>query len=225
MVHEKNTILQAMDLVKNYNQGESVIRAVDHISLEIFQSELVAVTGQSGSGKTTLLNILGCITKPDAGELWIGDMEVVHASDSQRALIRRKQIGYVFQDFKLLPALTARENILLPLQLDSIHVDAGELNNLCQMLDIDKRLDHFPDQLSGGQQQRVSIARALLKKPEIILADEPTGNLDSQCAMDIMNIFLHLSRRGCTILMVTHNEQIAKMCSREIHIRDGKLLS
>ena len=217
-------ILQARDLVKTYTQGDSIIPAVNHINLDIYPSEFVAITGQSGSGKTTLLNIIGCITKPDGGELWFGDLDATHATDQQRALIRRQKIGYVFQDFKLLPALTARENILLPLQLDSRKINSEEFANLCQMLDIDRRLNHFPDQLSGGQRQRVAIARALIKNPDIILADEPTGNLDSNCAQEIMSIFQQLNHQGCTIMMVTHNEKFAQMCTREIRIQDGRII-
>ena len=219
----KGIKLQAKDLSKTYIQGDSTINAIDHVSLDVCESEFVAITGQSGSGKTTLLNILGCITKADTGELWLGETEAIHASDKQRAFIRRNKIGYIFQDFKLLPALTAKENIILPLQLNSISIDEEELEILCQMLDIDSRLNHFPHQLSGGQQQRVAIARALLKKPDIILADEPTGNLDSQCALEIMSIFKQLNQQGCTILMVTHNEKFAHMCTREIQIRDGRI--
>ena len=216
--------LKARDLMKTYKQGDSVIHAVNHVSLDVYASDFVAVTGQSGSGKTTLLNLLGCLVKPDGGELWLGDVEVTQAADKDRARIRRKKIGYVFQDFKLLPALTARENILLPLQLDFRNVNMDELKDLCEMLEIDHRLNHFPDQLSGGQKQRVAIARALLKKPEIILADEPTGNLDSQCAQDIMQVFQNLNYQGCTILMVTHNEKFARMCTREIKIQDGRII-
>ena len=214
MMLQNQVRLKARNLMKTYKQGDSVIHAVDHVSLDVYASDFIAVTGQSGSGKTTLLNILGCLTKPDGGELWLGDMEVTRATDKERAWIRRKKIGYIFQDFKLLPALTAQENILLPLQLDSAGVNMDELRNLCEMLEIDHRLKHFPDQLSGGQKQRVAIARALIKKPEIILADEPMGNLDSQCAQEIMSVFQNLNDQGCTILMVTHNEKIAHFMGR-----------
>lgn len=222
-MYSNGCVLLAKDLTKAYIQGSERIIAVNRTNLEVKKADFIAITGQSGSGKTTLLNILGCVTRPDSGELWIGNAEVIGASDKERASIRRTKIGYVFQDFKLLPALTAQENILLPMLIDSEKINKQAFHELCELLEIDDRLHYYPSQLSGGQQQRVAIARALIRNPEILLADEPTGNLDSHCSAEIMEILRQLNHKGSTILMVTHNEHLAEMCSRRVRIEDGYL--
>lgn len=215
--------LEAKKVSKAYAHGERRVAAVSNASFSICRGEFVAVTGPSGSGKTTLLHMLGCITRPDSGEIFIDGEAVAHASEEARARLRRRKIGYIFQDFKLLPVLTARENICLPQRLDGSAPDMEEFRALTDMLGIRQRLDHYPHQLSGGERQRIAIARALLHRPVIILADEPTGNLDARNAQQIMDIFLHLHHAGSTLLMVTHNDRLAAQCSRTIRISDGSV--
>lgn len=211
-------------LSKVFRQGDESIRAVDNISFTVAPGELVAIVGQSGSGKTTLLNLIGGIEHPSSGSVEVGGMNVCTADDETLSKIRRKKIGYIFQDFNLIPILTAEENIIMPLLLDGKRPDKARLRELASFLGIEKRLKHLPGELSGGQRQRVAIARALINNPVILLADEPTGNLDKKAADEIMELLLAVNRRGNTVLLVTHEQRYADMCGRKIKLYDGKII-
>ncbi len=212
------------NLSKVFRQGDESIRAVDNISFTVAPGELVAIVGQSGSGKTTLLNLIGGIEHPSSGSVEVGGMNVCTADDETLSKIRRKKIGYIFQDFNLIPILTAEENIIMPLLLDGKRPDKARLRELASFLGIEKRLKHLPRELSGGQRQRVAIARALINNPVILLADEPTGNLDKKAADEIMELLLAVNRRGNTVLLVTHEQRYADMCGRKIKLYDGKII-
>ncbi len=212
------------NLSKVFRQGDESIRAVDNISFTVAPGELVAIVGQSGSGKTTLLNLIGGIEHPSSGSVEVGGMNVCTADDETLSKIRRKKIGYIFQDFNLIPILTAEENIIMPLLLDGKRPDKARLRELASFLGIEKRLKHLPGELSGGQRQRVAIARALINNPVILLADEPTGNLDKKAADEIMELLLAVNRRGNTVLLVTHEQCYADMCGRKIKLYDGKII-
>ncbi len=212
------------NLSKVFRQGDESIRAVDNISFTVAPGELVAIVGQSGSGKTTLLNLIGGIEHPSSGSVEVGGMNVCTADDETLSKIRRKKIGYIFQDFNLIPILTAEENIIMPLLLDGKRPDKARLRELASFLGIEKRLKHLPGELSGGQRQRVAIARALINNPVILLADEPTGNLDKKAADEIMELLLAVNRRGNTVLLVTHEQRYADMCGRIIKLCDGKII-
>ena len=212
------------NLSKVFRQGDESIRAVDNISFTLAPGELVAIVGQSGSGKTTLLNLIGGIEHPSSGSVEVGGMNVCTADDETLSKIRRKKIGYIFQDFNLIPILTAEENIIMPLLLDGKRPDKARLRELASFLGIEKRLKHLPGELSGGQRQRVAIARALINNPVILLADEPTGNLDKKAADEIMELLLAVNRRGNTVLLVTHEQRYADMCGRKIELCDGKII-
>ena len=212
------------NLTKVFRQGDESIRAVDNISFTVAPGELVAIVGQSGSGKTTLLNLIGGIEHPSSGSVEVGGMNVCTADDETLSKIRRKKIGYIFQDFNLIPILTAEENIIMPLLLDGKRPDKARLRELASFLGIEKRLKHLPGELSGGQRQRVAIARALINNPVILLADEPTGNLDKKAADEIMELLLAVNRRGNTVLLVTHEQRYADMCGRKIKLYDGKII-
>ena len=212
------------NLSKVFRQGDESIRAVDNISFTVAPGELVAIVGQSGSGKTTLLNLIGGIEHPSSGSVEVGGMNVCTADDETLSKIRRKKIGYIFQDFNLIPILTAEENIIMPLLLDGKRPDKARLRELARFLGIEKRLKHLPGELSGGQRQRVAIARALINNPVILLADEPTGNLDKKAADEIMELLLAVNRRGNTVLLVTHEQRYADMCGRKIKLYDGKII-
>ena len=218
-------LFEVKDLCRTFRQGDTDIHAVDHVSFSMEKGEMVAIVGQSGSGKTTLLNLLGGIDKPTAGQVLL-DGEDIHAlSDKEAAKLRRQKIGYIYQDFKLLPILTAKENILLPATLDGRKVPASEVRTLADRLGIVNRLNHLPSQMSGGQRQRVAIARALVNQPAILLADEPTGNLDKAAAREILDVLLKLHDEGKTILLVTHEESFADLCPRKITLSDGRIVS
>ena len=212
------------NLSKVFRQGDESIRAVDNISFTVAPGELVAIVGQSGSGKTTLLNLIGGIEHPSSGSVEVGGVNVCTADDETLSKIRRKKIGYIFQDFNLIPILTAEENIIMPLLLDGKRPDKARLRELTSFLGIEKRLKHLPGELSGGQRQRVAIARALINNPVILLADEPTGNLDKKAADEIMELLLAVNRRGNTVLLVTHEQRYADMCGRKIKLYDGKII-
>lgn len=212
------------NLSKIFRQGDESIRAVDNISFTVAPGELVAIVGQSGSGKTTLLNLIGGIEHPSSGSVEVGGVNVCTADDETLSKIRRKKIGYIFQDFNLIPILTAEENIIMPLLLDGKRPDKARLRELARFLGIEKRLKHLPGELSGGQRQRVAIARALINNPVILLADEPTGNLDKKAADEIMELLLAVNRRGNTVLLVTHEQRYADMCGRKIELCDGKII-
>ena len=218
-------IVAVKDLTKIYKQGTDQVYAVDHVSFSIKKGEFVAIVGQSGSGKTTLLNLIGGIEHPTSGRVEIDGVDIHAIDDSALAKIRRQKIGYIFQDFNLIPILSASENMIMPLLLDSGKVDKAYLESLAEFLGIEHRLNHLPSQLSGGQKQRVAIARALINHPSIILADEPTGNLDKKTADEIMHLLMEINDRGNTVLLVTHEEKYADMCSRKIVMSDGCILS
>lgn len=209
------------NLTKVFMQGTDEVRAVNNASFTIKKGEMVAIVGQSGSGKTTLLNLIGGIEKPTSGSVEIDGLAIQSADDMQLSKIRRQKIGYIFQDFNLIPILTAEENIIMPLLLDSKKVNKKYLRSVSDFLGISNRLKHLPSEMSGGQKQRVAIARALINQPSIILADEPTGNLDKKTADEIMQLLIEINRNGNTVILVTHEKKYADMCSRKIYISDG----
>lgn len=219
------SLLEVKDLCRTFRQGDTDIHAVDHVSFSMEAGEMLAIVGQSGSGKTTLLNLLGGIDKPSAGQVLLDGQDIHTLSDAEAAKLRRQKIGYIYQDFKLLPILTAKENIMLPAILDGKKAPARVVSALADLLGIGKRLNHLPSQMSGGQRQRVAIARALINHPAIILADEPTGNLDKESANEILEMLLSLNHEGNTILLVTHEESFADLCPRKITLSDGRVVS
>ena len=219
------SLLEVKDLCRTFRQGDTDIHAVGHVSFSMEAGEMLAIVGQSGSGKTTLLNLLGGIDKPSAGQVLLDGRDIHTLSDAEAAKLRRQKIGYIYQDFKLLPILTAKENIMLPAILDGRKAPARVVSALADRLGIGNRLNHLPSQMSGGQRQRVAIARALINQPAIILADEPTGNLDKASAQEILELLLQLHREGNTILLVTHEESFADLCPRKITLSDGRIIS
>lgn len=219
------SLLEVKDLCRTFRQGDTDIHAVGHVSFSMEAGEMLAIVGQSGSGKTTLLNLLGGIDKPSAGQVLLDGRDIHALSDAEAAKLRRQKIGYIYQDFKLLPILTAKENIMLPAILDGKKAPARVVSALADRLGIGNRLNHLPSQMSGGQRQRVAIARALINQPAIILADEPTGNLDKASAQEILELLLQLHREGNTILLVTHEESFADLCPRKITLSDGRIIS
>lgn len=219
------SLFEVKDLCRTFRQGDTDIHAVDHVSFSMETGEMVAIVGQSGSGKTTLLNLLGGIDKPTSGKVLLDGQDIHSLSDEESAKLRRRKIGYIYQDFKLLPILTAKENILLPATLDGKKIPSSEVRALADRLGIGNRLNHLPSQMSGGQRQRVAIARALINQPSILLADEPTGNLDKASAQEILEVLLKLNQEGNTILLVTHEESFADLCPRKITLSDGRILS
>lgn len=216
-------ILSVKHLTRRYGQGDTELTAVNKVCMDIAPGDMAAIVGASGSGKTTLLNLLGCIDRPTSGEILFNGEDVTGMDDHRLAEIRRRKIGYIYQDFKLLPVLTAEENIMMPLLLDGKKPDQETLRTLAEELGIAHRLNHLPSELSGGQKQRVAIARAVIAQPDIILADEPTGNLDQASADEIMELLLRLNQSGKTILLVTHHEGYAARCSRVFRMTDGVL--
>ena len=219
-------IITVKDLTKTYGKGDLEIHAVNHMNLQIDKREIVAITGTSGSGKSTLLHLLGGVGEPTSGEVIIDGEDIYALKDDGRSSIRRRKIGFVFQSYNLIPILTAEENIISPILLDKKKPDPAYIDELLEMLNLKKWRTHLPNQLSGGQQQRVAIGRALANRPRLILADEPTGNLDHEQAMEIMEILIRsVKKYQQTLVMVTHDMDLAKMCERIISIQDGKILS
>lgn len=218
-------LLEVKGLCRTFRQGDATIHAVDHVNFPLEKGEMLAIVGQSGSGKTTLLNLLDGIDKPTSGQVLLDGQDIHSLSDKQSAQLRRRKIGYIYQDFKLLPILTAKENILLLATLDGKKVPGEQVQELANQLGIGKRLRHLPAQMSGGQRQRVAIARALINQPDILLADEPTGNLDKTSAQEIIQLLLDLNKAGHTIILVTHDEQFARLCPRRITLSDGQIVS
>ena len=221
-----NAMITLQNVTKTYQMGDSTVHALDGVTLSIERGEFVAITGPSGSGKSTLMNILGCLDRPTAGSYQLDGDEVATLNDDQLAVTRNKKIGFVFQNFNLLPRISAIKNIALPLVYAGIN-DTERMHQALVMLEkvgIAERKDHRPNELSGGQRQRVAIARALVTDPAILIADEPTGNLDTKSSNEIMDVFCSLHRQGRTIIMVTHEADIAAYAQRVIHVRDGKIL-
>ncbi len=218
-------MIETSGLCRRFHVGDSWVHALDHVDLRIDVGDFVAVMGPSGSGKSTLMNILGCLDTPDEGRYSFEDLSVDTLDDTALSRIRNEKIGFVFQSFHLLPRMTALENVMLPLRYSDTDANAlkGRGTDLLTRLGLAERLDHRPNQLSGGQRQRVAIARSLINSPPLILADEPTGNLDSRTSDEIMELFEELNRQGQTILMVTHEEEIAAHAKRTIRMRDGKI--
>lgn len=218
-------LFEVKGLCRTFRQGDTEVHAANHVSFSLEKGEMLAIVGQSGSGKTTLLNLLGGIDKPTSGKVLLNGQDIHSLSDEESAKLRRRKIGYIYQDFKLLPILTAKENILLPAILDGKKIPASRIQALADSLGLGLRMNHLPSQLSGGQRQRAAIARALINHPDIILADEPTGNLDKTSAQEIMDLLLDLNRAGNTIILVTHDEGFANRCPRKITISDGQIIS
>lgn len=218
-------ILRVENLVKTYGEGDNIVNAVDNISLSVNKGEFVAIVGASGSGKSTLLHLLGGVDRPTSGKIYIDGNEINNMNNDKLAIFRRRQIGIVYQFYNLIPILTVEENISLPCDLDGNRPDKERMNLILKSFGLFERKNHLPNELSGGQQQRTSIARALINNPAILLADEPTGNLDSKSTEEIMSI-LKMSNRDFnqTIIMITHNLEIAKEADRIITIQDGKIL-
>ena len=218
-------ILTATGLKKYYGKGETQVRALDGVDLEIERGKFTAIIGTSGSGKSTLLNMLGGLDTPTEGSICIGNTDLTRLGSEQATIFRRKQIGFIFQNYNLVPVLSVWENIIFPISLDGRKPDKRFIMEVVKLLGLEKKLDSLPNNLSGGQQQRVAIARALASKPSIILADEPTGNLDSKTSDDVIGLLKMTSREfHQTIVMITHNPEIAQMADRIIRIEDGKIV-
>lgn len=218
-------VLRTTDLKKYYGTGEREVRALDGISLTVERGEFVAIVGTSGSGKSTLLHMLGGLDRPTSGKVYVDDKDIFSLKEDSLCIFRRRKIGFVFQSFNLVPVLNVYENIVLPIELDGNEVDRSYVDKVIGCLGLKEKLLSLPNQLSGGQQQRVAIARALASKPAILLADEPTGNLDSRTSQDVLGLLKVTGERfGQTIVMITHNEEIAQLADRIIRIEDGRII-
>lgn len=218
-------ILETMDLRKTYGSGDAKVHALDGVNLTVENGEFVAVVGTSGSGKSTLLHMLGGLDSPTSGSVIVDGKDIFSLKDEELTIFRRRKIGFVFQNYNLVPVLNVYENIVLPIQLDGVEPDEEYVNQIIKTLGLESKLKNLPNNLSGGQQQRVAIARALAAKPAIILADEPTGNLDTKTSQDVMSLLKITSKKfKQTIVMITHNEEIAQMADRIIRIEDGRIV-
>ena len=219
------TILETRGLRKVYGSGDTEVRALDGVDLTVEKGEFVAVVGTSGSGKSTLLHMLGGLDRPTSGTVTVGGRELSAMRDEELTIFRRRKIGFVFQNYNLVPVLNVYENIALPIQLDGNQPDRAYVDQIIETLGLGNKLQNLPNNLSGGQQQRVAIARALAAKPAIILADEPTGNLDSATSLDVMGLLKVTAQKfSQTIVMITHNEELAQMADRIIRIEDGRIV-
>ena len=219
------TILETKDLRKVYGSGDTEVRALDGVDLTVEKGEFVAVVGTSGSGKSTLLHMLGGLDRPTGGTVTVDGKELSAMRDEELTIFRRRKIGFVFQNYNLVPVLNVYENIVLPIQLDGKTPDQAYVDQIIETLGLESKLQNLPGNLSGGQQQRVAIARALAAKPAIILADEPTGNLDSATSLDVMGLLKVTAQKfSQTIVMITHNEELAQMADRIIRIEDGRIV-
>lgn len=220
------SILQAKDLKKIYGSGENAVHALDGVDLTVEKGEFVAIVGTSGSGKSTLLHMLGGLDRPTSGKVVVDDKDIFSLKDEALTIFRRRKIGFVFQAYNLVPVLNVYENIVLPIELDGEKINKQLVDQIASTLGLDGRLNALPSQLSGGQQQRVAIARALAAAPAIILADEPTGNLDSKTSQDVLSLLKITSQKFVqTIVMITHNEEIAQLADRIIRIEDGRIVT
>lgn len=218
-------ILETKHLKKYYGQGSSLVKAVDDISISVEKGGFVAIVGTSGSGKTSLLNLLGGLDYADSGEVIIGGQSLLNMKDEERTVFRRRNIGFVFQNYNLVSMLSVYKNVVLPIRLDGNKPDEEFIGKILSLLGLTEKVRNRPNQLSGGQQQRVAIARALASKPKIVLADEPTGNLDSRTSAEVMGLLQMTSREfNQTIIMITHNEEIAQLADRIIHLEDGRVV-
>lgn len=218
-------ILKVENLTKIYGKDSTKVTALDNVSFSVEKGEFVAIVGASGSGKSTLLHLIGGVDRPTSGKVYIGGKDIYSFDDDKLAIFRRRQIGLIYQFYNLIPILNVEENITLPLDLDNKKVDKKDLNDLISLLGLEKRKRHLPNELSGGQQQRTSIGRALITRPAIILADEPTGNLDSKSSDEIVKLLKKSNREyKQTIIMITHNMEIARYADRIIQIEDGKII-
>ena len=219
-------ILETKDLKKYYGSGDTLVKALDGVNLSVENGEFVAIVGTSGSGKSTLLHMLGGLDRPTSGTVTVGGKDIFSLKDEELTIFRRRKIGFVFQAYNLVPVLSVYENIVLPIQLDGGKVDEAYVNHVIHTLGLEAKLQNLPNQLSGGQQQRVAIARALATKPAIILADEPTGNLDSKTSQDVLSLMKVTSQKFAqTMVMITHNEEIAQLSDRIVRIEDGRIVS
>lgn len=219
-------LLKVEELCKVYGKGENEVRAVDGVSFSVPRGQMVAIVGASGSGKSTLLHMIGAVDRPTSGKIYLDGQNVFQQNNRELAIFRRRQVGLIYQFYNLIPVLTAEENITLPMMMDGRKPDKEHLEKIIDMLGLKERRDHLPSQMSGGQQQRVSIGRALFTSPQVILADEPTGNLDSKNSAEIMELFRRSNRElKQTILIITHDENIAEQCDRIIVLSDGRIIS
>ena len=219
------TILETKDLRKFYGSGDTQVKALDGVDLSVENGEFVAIVGPSGSGKSTLLHMLGGLDRPTSGAVLVDGKDIFSLKDEELTIFRRRKIGFVFQSYNLVPVLSVYENIVLPIQLDGGKVDQSYVNQVIEALGLEQKLQNLPSQLSGGQQQRVAIARALATKPAIILADEPTGNLDSKTSQDVLSLMKVTGQKFAqTMVMITHNEEIAQMADRIVRIEDGRIV-
>lgn len=221
----REPLIKVRDLCKVYNPGENEVRALDHVDLSIDKGELVGIIGHSGSGKSTLMNMLGCLDVPTSGNYYLNGKDVSNMTDDELSDVRNVEIGFIFQGFNLIPNLTARENVELPLIYRGVSKKEREdlaVESL-KAVGLEHRMDHKPSEMSGGQQQRVAIARAIAARPPVILADEPTGNLDSRSTQEIMEVLKELHRSGRTVILITHDDEIAAQVNRVIRIKDGKV--
>lgn len=221
-----NAILEVRNLVKHYGLGENLVKAIDDTNLEVKEGEFIAIVGRSGSGKSTLLHMIGGLDRPDSGKVFISEKDIFKLKDEKLAVFRRRKIGFIFQNYNLIPSLNVWENIVLPIGLDGNKVDESFVMEIIRSVGMEDKLKSLPNTLSGGQQQRVAIARALASKPAIILADEPTGNLDSKTEMEVITLLKScLTKYGQTLILITHDETIAQMADRIVVIEDGKVVS
>lgn len=222
---ETKMILTIRDLVKHYNDGSSIVKAVDHVDLEVQKGDFVAIVGKSGSGKSTLLNLIGGLDRPDSGQVIIDGKNVFRMKDEQLAVFRRQKIGFIFQNYNLIPSLNVWENVVLPIGLDNRRVNTAFVEDLLTTIGLNDRKKTLPSMLSGGQQQRVAIARAIAAEPAIILADEPTGNLDTKTELEVMSLLKKsVEKFGQTLIMITHDEGIAQTADHIVHLEDGRVI-
>jgi putative ABC transport system ATP-binding protein len=225
-VDYNKTIIHLHDVTKHYQMGDNVVKAVDGINIDIKRGDFVAVMGPSGSGKSTSMNLIGSLDMPTHGHIFLDGEDISSLDESELAQVRGKNIGFIFQQFNLIPTLTVKENVVLPMTLQGLSVEEREekAEKILRRLDLSERMNHYPNQISGGQQQRVAIARALANDPEVILADEPTGNLDTKTGLKVMDFLTELNKEGRTIVLVTHSPELAKQYAHTVYwLKDGKI--